>query len=147
MFFRAGAGAFREVSDVLVSEVMDDEIYAVDVRTSMKCAEEVMEVSGLDWLPVLRNGEIVGTVSRDTIGAAAGSERPGPVESPPSKDRPGGLAWCSCKDPVEKAECEMAATGRNHLLVADENGQLIGSITADHLPGAEIGQSADRPEG
>ncbi len=72
--------AYEEIGEKPVSEVMSKNVLAVEEGITLKDAVVIMVQNDVNRLPVTRNGELVGIVTRGDIIKGLASERNGPPE-------------------------------------------------------------------
>lgn len=95
------------------------------------------------FLPVADGDEIIGVL---TYADLARGRRARTLESAQITARvlmSGGLAFCYRDDPVTTTHALMDANGRDHLLLVDADGGLIGMVSRADLPPATAREAGD----
>lgn len=133
------------VEDRPVDALMSRNLLAVTMDESVLVAWEVMERAGIHHLPVITpDGRCAGVVDAATIAAEWEAGPPAHARRPVSayvRERRSPRVYRS--DTVRVAARVMAANGLDAVPVVDQNGALVGLITARDLIAALAGM---RPE-
>lgn len=121
----------------LVKDVMEwtDEIVPLDEGLPEAAAR--MRANGVVLLPVVDGDEIVGVVTVDDIQRTVDDAGAAPTV----RDRLSPeIAYCYASDDVATARTVMNDSGRDALMVTDDESQLLGYVTRDAVRAAETTQ-------
>jgi len=118
----------------LVKDVMEwtDEIVPLDEGLGEAAAR--MREGGLPLLPVVDGDEIVGVLTVEDIGRVV--DDAGAAASVRDRLLP-QIAFCYASDDIATARAVMDNSGRDALIVTDDEAQLLGHVTRDAVNEAE----------
>jgi tRNA nucleotidyltransferase (CCA-adding enzyme) len=111
---------------ITVAEIMSRGGQTLDATTTVAEAAARMQRTGFEGYPVLKDGRVVGLLTRRAVDRAVSHKMAGrPVTSVMEE----GSVTVSPGDPVEKLERLMITHGWGQVPVVDGDGQVIGIVT------------------
>jgi tRNA nucleotidyltransferase (CCA-adding enzyme) len=114
---------------VTVEQIMSRGVQTVRTTTTIAETFDRMERSGHEGYPVLRDGQIVGLVTRQAVDRA---RRHRMAQRPVADVMDAGEAWVVPEDAVEKVQALMAEYGWGQMPVV-EDGEVTGIVTRTDL--------------
>jgi len=116
-----------------VQDVMTPGVTAINIGSTVAQAGARMKRENIGWLPILRDGEIVGVISdRDIVTRAIAAGRD-PANTPVSDVLSESPVTCRAQHGVKQAALLMQSSKVRRLLVVDEKNEPVGVLSVGDL--------------
>ncbi|WNY24786.1 homocysteine biosynthesis protein [Methanolapillus millepedarum] len=113
----------------LVKDVMSGNIETVDVTKSVVDAAKIMRKNERNHLPVVADKKLAGIITSWDISKAVSENHLGTIEACMTKN----VVTCGPNDLVDTAAKKMAENHISAMPVIDENRNVVGLITSEHI--------------
>ncbi|MDV0447175.1 Inosine-5'-monophosphate dehydrogenase [Methanosarcinaceae archaeon Ag5] len=128
--FKQTTKPMKETNKIpLVKDIINGKIETIDASKSVIDAAKQMRKNERNHLPVVSNNKLVGIITSWDISKAVSENHLGTIEACMTQN----VVTCGPNDPVDAAAKKMADNHISAMPVIDENRNVVGLITSEHI--------------